>query len=93
MEKCPQVTTVDFKIKSITLKGKAAKLYIWDTAGQEKYRAIVSTYFKGCHGILLIFDVSKYWFALIFIGQIASKMQLILGIIYANQKHNKQSYF
>jgi GTPase SAR1 family protein len=56
---------VDFKIKNITLKGKPAKLYIWDTAGQEKYRAIVSTYFKGCHGILLIFDVSKYKLALI----------------------------
>lgn len=64
-EKSTQVTTVDFKIKNITLKGKPAKLYIWDTAGQEKYRSIVSTYFKGCHGTLLIFDVSKYYIGLL----------------------------
>lgn len=23
------------------------KFYVWDTAGQEKYRALVSAYFKG----------------------------------------------
>jgi Ras-related protein Rab-1A len=34
-------------------------LYIWDTAGQEKYRSIVSTYFKGCHGVLMVFDLSN----------------------------------
>jgi small GTP-binding protein len=26
--------TVDFRIKNIELRGKQAKLYIWDTAGQ-----------------------------------------------------------
>jgi GTPase SAR1 family protein len=43
-------------MKNVNIKGQLVKLYIWDTAGQEKYRSIVSTYFKGCHGILLIFD-------------------------------------
>ena len=58
-EKDTQVTTIDFKMKNITLKEKPAKLYIWDTAGQEKYRSIVSTYFKGCHGVLMMFDLSS----------------------------------
>jgi Ras-related protein Rab-1A len=58
-EKDTQVTTIDFKIKNIQLKDKPAKLYIWDTAGQEKYRSIVSTYFKGCHGVLMVFDLSS----------------------------------
>lgn len=58
-EKDTQVTTIDFKIKNINLKDKPAKLYIWDTAGQEKYRSIVSTYFKGCHGVLMVFDLSS----------------------------------
>lgn len=53
------MTTIDFKIKNIQLKDKPAKLYIWDTAGQEKYRSIVSTYFKGCHGVLMVFDLSS----------------------------------
>jgi Ras-related protein Rab-18 len=54
-----QVTTVDFKMKNVMLGTKPVKLYIWDTAGQEKYRSIVSTYFKGCHGIVIVFDVAK----------------------------------
>jgi len=58
-EKETQVTTIDFKIKNIQLKDKPVKLYIWDTAGQEKYRSIVSTYFKGCHGVLMVFDLSR----------------------------------
>ena len=58
-EKETQVTTIDFKIKNINLHNKLAKLYIWDTAGQEKYRSIVSTYFKGCHGVVLVFDHSR----------------------------------
>jgi GTPase SAR1 family protein len=47
------------KSKISTLHNKLAKLYIWDTAGQEKYRSIVSTYFKGCHGVVLVFDHSR----------------------------------
>ncbi len=58
-EKDTQVTTIDFKIKNINLKDKPVKLYIWDTAGQEKYRSIVSTYFKGCNGVLMVFDLSS----------------------------------
>lgn len=50
------VTTIDFKMKNITYNDELIKLYIWDTAGQERFRSIVETYFKGCHGILLVFD-------------------------------------
>lgn len=53
------VTTIDFKIKEVRIDGVAIKLFIWDTAGQEKYRAIVSTYFNGCQGVMLLFDLTK----------------------------------
>lgn len=53
-----QVTTVDFKMKNITIGNETAKLYIWDTAGQEKYRSVVGTYFKGCHGAFIVFDLN-----------------------------------
>lgn len=54
------VTTIDFKIKETKIQENAVKLYIWDTAGQEKYRSIVSTYFKGCDGVMLVFDLTNH---------------------------------
>lgn len=40
------------------VEGKRVKLQIWDTAGQEKYRSIVQTYYKGAVGIILVYSVS-----------------------------------
>ena len=49
----------DYKYKCITLKeGKNIKLQIWDTAGQERFRTIAKSYYKGAHGIILIYDVT-----------------------------------
>lgn len=53
------VTTVDFKMKNIVIDNKNVKLYLWDTAGSEQYRSIVTTYFKGCHGVAVVFDLSR----------------------------------
>ena len=49
---------VDFKIKTIRVENKVIKLQIWDTAGQEKFRTITSSYYRGTHGVILIFDVT-----------------------------------
>ena len=35
------------------------KLQIWDTAGQEKYRSIISNYFKNAHGAVIVFDITN----------------------------------
>ena len=49
----------DYKYKCITLKeGKNIKLQIWDTAGQERFRTIAKSYYKGAHGIILMYDVT-----------------------------------
>ena len=50
---------VDFKVKTVQLGGKTVKLTIWDTAGQERFRTLTSSYYRGCHGIILVFDVNE----------------------------------
>lgn len=35
------------------------KLSLWDTAGQETYKSITRSYFRGASGALLVFDISR----------------------------------
>ncbi|XP_057723648.1 ras-related protein RABC1-like [Arachis stenosperma] len=53
---------VDFEIKYVTIDGKQLKLahffvtlmiFIWDTACQEKFRTLTSTYYRGTQGIIM----------------------------------------
>lgn len=49
---------VDFKIRTIEQAGSVVKLQMWDTAGQEKFKTIVSAYYKGAQGIMFVFDLT-----------------------------------
>lgn len=50
---------VDFKIRTVEIGGEKVKLQIWDTAGQERFRTITSTYYRGTHGVIVVYDVQS----------------------------------
>lgn len=49
---------VDFKIHTCKIDDKIVKLQIWDTAGQERFRTITSSYYRGTHGIIIVYDIT-----------------------------------
>jgi small GTP-binding protein len=50
---------IDFKIKTIIIGEYKVKLQLWDTAGQEKFRALTTSYFRGAQGVIITFDLTK----------------------------------
>uniref|UniRef100_A0A8D0H0U4 Ras-related protein Rab-7b n=1 Tax=Sphenodon punctatus TaxID=8508 RepID=A0A8D0H0U4_SPHPU len=44
--------------KIIVLDDTPMKLQIWDTGGQERFRSMVSSFYKGSDGCMLTFDVT-----------------------------------
>mmetsp|Transcript_65723 Transcript_65723/g.80436 ORF Transcript_65723/g.80436 Transcript_65723/m.80436 type:complete len:208 (+) Transcript_65723:92-715(+) len=50
---------VDFEIKTLEIDGKTVKLQIWDTAGQERFQNITTSYYRGAHCIILVYDITQ----------------------------------
>jgi Ras-related protein Rab-1A len=50
---------VDFKIKTMSYQNKNIKFQIWDTAGQDRFRTITSSYYRGSNAILLCYDITE----------------------------------
>merc|ERR1711934_947193 len=50
---------VEFGSRTITIDANQIKLQIWDTAGQEKFRSITRSYYRGAAGALLVYDITR----------------------------------
>ncbi len=50
---------LDFALKETIVTGQRVQCQIWDTAGQEKLKAIASAYYKSAHGVVLVFDITN----------------------------------
>lgn len=80
---------VDYKTKYLKVNGKTVKCQIWDTAGQQRFHIITQTYYRGAHGIILVYDASdpsessfsnvRYWMKSIKDHSSPSTQKILLG--------------
>jgi len=55
-----QVTVgVEFGSRTVDIAGKMIKLQCWDTAGQDRFRSIIRSYYRGAAGALLVYDITR----------------------------------
>ncbi|CAD2216335.1 Rab family, other [Angomonas deanei] len=50
---------VEYGARVISIHDTSVKLQIWDTAGQESFRSITRSYYRGASGALLVYDVTR----------------------------------
>ncbi|EPZ33478.1 DUF155-domain-containing protein [Rozella allomycis CSF55] len=50
---------VEFGSRMIQVDNKQIKLQIWDTAGQESFRSITRSYYRGAAGAMLVYDITR----------------------------------
>eukprot|EP01095_Lingulamoeba_sp_RSL-Kostka_P006775 TRINITY_DN2144_c0_g1_i2.p1 TRINITY_DN2144_c0_g1~~TRINITY_DN2144_c0_g1_i2.p1 ORF type:complete len:206 (+),score=35.54 TRINITY_DN2144_c0_g1_i2:58-675(+) len=51
--------STDLGMRDEIINGKPTKLHIWDTAGQEQYRSIVTAYYRNSYGAIIVFDMTR----------------------------------
>ena len=57
----PTTIGIDFMLKKIDINENLfIKLHLWDTAGQEKFYSLVTSYLRTCCAFLLVFDVMQW---------------------------------
>jgi Ras-related protein Rab-8A len=82
------ITTIatDFKIKNLSFNKKRLKVQIWDMAGQERFRTITTSYFRGADVFMLVYDVTdrnsfysiRNWIAQIKMHADVNKMKILI---------------
>ena len=52
-------TGATFSTKTMNFGDKALCFEIWDTAGQEKYRALTKMFYKDAGAAILVYDITR----------------------------------
>lgn len=52
------ISAIGIKQKDIEINGISHTLEIVDTVGQENYRTVNGSYYRGCHGIAVVYDTT-----------------------------------
>ena len=51
---------IDFNVKIVALdKDTKVKLQIWDTCGQERFRALTRSYYRNAQAIIIVYDITS----------------------------------
>ena len=50
---------VDLQYKVLDINGKKVKYLIWDTAGEDRMKTMTYAYYRGCHVVLIVYDVTS----------------------------------
>ena len=50
---------IDFATKSVKINESEYKVQCWDCSGQDKFKSIVKSYYRGADCILLVYDVAS----------------------------------
>ena len=53
----PTTLGLDYFEKTMLIQNKKVLVQLWDTAGQEKYRSLIPSYYRSAMGILLVYSV------------------------------------
>ena len=50
---------IDYYIKNETINNKKIMIKLWDTVGQERYRALTQNFFKNAEGVIVVYDITN----------------------------------
>ena len=50
---------LNYRIKTLNIDNNPIKMQIWDTSGEEKFKAIAKNFYRGAHGVVLVYDVCE----------------------------------
>ena len=59
-EKTLSTIGIELFKKEVSIQNKNYVMKIWDTCGQEKFRAISKNYYHNADGIMLVFDINSH---------------------------------
>jgi len=51
---------VEFSMATLQKNEKTIGIQIWDTSGEEVYKSMTKNYFKGVHGAIIVYDITKH---------------------------------